>query len=61
MTKKIRIALDLDGVIVDLLPTWLSLYNAETGENVLVSDIKEWDLFKQVKQPKILNKLLLSN
>ena len=60
MNKKIRIALDCDGVIVDLLPTWLDLYNEQTGENVQVSDIKEWDLFKQVKQPKIINKILLS-
>src|SRR3990167_1827001 len=58
--KKIRIALDCDGCIVDLLPQWLSMYNQETNENLQVSDIKEWDLFSQVKQPKILNKILLS-
>lgn len=60
MLKKLKIFLDCDGVIVSLLPTWLRLYNEQTGENVQVEDIKEWDLFSQVKQPKILNKILLS-
>ena len=58
--KKIRSAIDLDGCVVSLLPLWISLYNEETNENLQVSDIKEWDLFSQVKQPKILNKILLS-
>lgn len=58
--KKIRIALDMDGVICDLLSEWILEYNLQTNENIQVEDIKEWDLFKQVKQPKIINKILLS-
>ena len=60
MSKKIRLAIDMDGVIVNILQPWLEKYNTETGENIQVEDIKEWDLFKTVKQPKILNKILLS-
>ena len=58
--RKLKTFLDMDGVICNILLPWLSEYNHQTGENIQVEDIKEWDLFKQVKQPKVLNKILLS-
>lgn len=36
------ILVDLDGVVVDMLPTWLNLINRYYGENLRVSDITAW-------------------
>lgn len=58
--KKLKIAVDMDGVLVDLCTYWLDLYYQKTNELVREEDLVDFDMFKQVKQPKVLNKILLS-
>lgn len=43
--KKLRIAVDLDGVVVDYLPVWCSVYNAMTNSNITVNDVTDWDVY----------------
>ena len=52
------ISIDVDGVIVDILTPWLNYYNYRTGENVLVSDITDWNLYKLVKHKDVLDDFL---
>lgn len=47
--SKLRIAFDMDGVIVDLLPKWLELYNIIWDDNLEVDDIKSWRVKEFVK------------
>ena len=58
MSGKIVVAVDQDGVLCDILTHWLSEYNEQTGENITEEDITEWDMFKFVKHPKVLQVLL---
>lgn len=58
--RKIRLAIDMDGVCVNLTPYWLDLYFQETGELLKEEELTDFDLFKKVKHPKILDKILLS-
>lgn len=44
--KSLQIILDSDGVLVDPITKLLKLYNEEYGENLQLSDIKDWDLTK---------------
>ena len=46
-----RVLIDLDSIIVDLMPTWLGLYNAEYDDDLAISDIHSWDthLFTKVE------------
>lgn len=44
-----RILIDVDGVIADLMPSWLSAYNAEWDDQLQVQDITDWDMTKFVK------------
>ncbi|HKU32994.1 MAG TPA: hypothetical protein VJR22_04035 [Candidatus Nitrosotalea sp.] len=41
-----RIALDVDGVLADVIHSWLS-YNNKTRTVILKSDISEWDFWKK--------------
>ena len=41
-----RIALDVDGVLADVIRTWLS-YNNKVRTTILKSDISEWDFWKK--------------
>ena len=38
------IAVDMDDVLVGLLPAWLNYLNSKYNLNVLVEDILEWDM-----------------
>ena len=40
---------DFDGVIADLLPAWLAMYNTRYGDFVQESDILSWDMATYVK------------
>jgi len=44
-----KILVDVDDVVADLLPTWLDLYNRDYDDTVEPFDITEWDLTKFVK------------
>ena len=44
--KTIKVALDLDGVIWDLVNPWIAIYNQRYNDVVKYSDILEYDLTK---------------
>lgn len=44
-----RILVDMDGVLCDTLPYWLSFYNKDYEDNLTPEDIKGWTLHKYVK------------
>ena len=48
MKQKI-IAVDFDDVIVDLIPTWLDMYNVDYDDQLKSEDITDWDISKFVK------------
>lgn len=45
----IRILVDVDSVIADLMPAWLRVYNKEYDDSLRVEQITEWDMTKFVK------------
>ena len=45
---KQKVALDLDGVIWDLIDVWLERYNKIYNDNVVSEDIKEYNLSKSL-------------
>lgn len=47
MTLTIKV--DVDGVLADLHPEWLSKYNKEYGDTLASWDIKEWSIHNFVK------------
>ncbi len=47
--SKLHILVDMDAIVVDLLPVWLSRYNAEWDDNVQTADIYDYDTSKCVK------------
>jgi 5'(3')-deoxyribonucleotidase len=51
-----RIFVDVDDVVLNLLKEWLRLYNLDYGENLKPSDIKDWYVHKFVN-PKCGNKI----
>ena len=44
-----RILVDMDGILADLLSKWLWVYNSENCDNVTKADIKTWDTHNHVK------------
>lgn len=44
------IAVDVDDVVLDLMPKWLSWYNLDFDDNLRVDDITDWDITKFVKE-----------
>lgn len=42
--RKQRIGVDLDDVLNCLVETWLDRYNGVYGDDVMVADIKSWDI-----------------
>lgn len=62
MYKK-RIALDLDGVIWDLVKPWVSEYNKKYNDNIQTEDIKEYILSNTLIKatPEELSAILLEN
>lgn len=45
----LTIAIDVDGVVLDILTPWLSIYNVEYKDNLTRDDITDWDVHKFVK------------
>jgi 5'-nucleotidase len=56
--KKLSIAVDMDGIIVDLASKWLELYNDEYGHGATLDDLQSWDMSKNVKIGKEIYKYL---
>ena len=56
--QKYLVAVDLDGVLWDLINPWVKRYNEITKENVLVENIKSYQISKYVEHPGILWYLL---
>ena len=52
--ERIRVAVDLDGCIWDLVTPWLTAYNKITNESVKPEDIKTYDIMQYVKWPEML-------
>ena len=40
---KIRVGVDLDGVVADFESGWISLYNAQFGTTITADQVTEWD------------------
>lgn len=49
---------DMDGVLVSLLPAWLEVYHDVGGELLWPADITEYDFEKQVENPKLFKQVL---
>ena len=62
MYKK-RVALDLDGVIWDLVKPWVSEYNKKYNDNIQIEDIKEYILSNTLTKatPEELSAILLED
>lgn len=58
MKKVPKILFDMDQILVNMVPGWLSQYNDLVNESVKAVDIVEYDVAKFVKYPKVLNLLL---
>lgn len=56
--RKFVIAIDLDGVIWDLVTPWLAKYNSITNENVKVEDIKTYNISEYIEHEGILHYIL---
>lgn len=51
MEKKLKIGLDVDGVLADVIQSWLS-YNNKVRSTILKSEISEWDFWKKFQITK---------
>ncbi len=47
------IAIDMDDVLNNLMPTWLDAYNREYGDTRAATDITDWDVWKHVKKERM--------
>jgi 5'-nucleotidase len=47
--SKLRILIDQDAILADLLADWLALYNSKFDDALTKSDIHSWDVHKYVK------------
>ena len=56
--KKIKIGIDLDNTIWELVTPWLALYNQIANDDVQLNDITEYDIDKFVKSPETLHYIL---
>lgn len=56
--KKPVFLIDLDCIMVDMLPPWLRRYNEECGTNIQLSDIKDYDVGLVCTDQKTLYSIL---
>lgn len=59
MINKIKIAFDLDDVLIDLIPAWLNELNRKHGTNKKIEDIRSWSIshfFKEDIEKGLLSK-----
>jgi 5'-nucleotidase len=55
--KKILL-IDMDQVLVDMVPAWLRLYETISGDKVDFNEIYNYDFSRSVKYPKLLNSII---
>lgn len=59
MSKKLgSIAIDLDDTLNKLIKKWVEVYNERYNDNIKLSDIKCWDIWKYVKCGKEIYDIL---
>jgi 5'(3')-deoxyribonucleotidase len=58
LNKKKPLLIDLDCIVVDMLPRWLEQYNQKAGENIQMEDITEYEVRKFLKKPKVFTDIL---
>jgi uncharacterized HAD superfamily protein len=46
--KKLKIAMDLDGVLADVMENWIEIYNKEHEKEMKLNDIYEWDFWQKI-------------
>lgn len=56
--RKFIIAIDLDGVIWDLVTPWIAKYNSITNEDIKVEDIKTYNIAEYIEHEGILHYIL---
>lgn len=44
-----RLGLDVDGVVIDVLPPWCALYNADYDDDLAPADVTDWDMSRFTK------------
>jgi len=44
MNKELIVALDVDDVVLDLVPNWIRIYNRDFNNSVKEEDIHSWDI-----------------
>ncbi len=47
--NKQSLGIDIDGVLADLIPVWLGLYNRDYDDSLTAWDIHHWDVHEYVK------------
>ena len=50
MNKKIKIGVDLDDVLWDLVDAWLKRHNEITGDDVKPEDVASWDISQYINK-----------
>lgn len=58
MSKKKRLLIDMDCIMVDMMPYWLSEYNRRSGENIRMKDLNTYWLRTIVSKPEIIDEIL---
>lgn len=56
--RKFIIAIDLDGVIWDLVTPWIAKYNSITNEDIKAEDIKTYNIAEYIEHEGILHYIL---
>lgn len=49
LQSTIKLGIDIDSVIADILPPWINFYNTEYGDNLCIDQITEWSINKFTK------------
>jgi len=56
--RKPILLIDMDCILVNMLPYWLDIYNEMSGENISSKDITEYEIRNFVKEPDLFDKIL---
>lgn len=54
MRHRLVIAVDLDGIVADLMERWLHLYNDAQGHSVVYEDLLSWNMHENVPGGKVI-------
>jgi len=49
----LKIAVDVDGVLADVIVTWLDIYNAEHHNSVTKDEVNHWDFFGRLNIDRV--------